>query len=269
MNDAPANPDAHPAQAITFDYHITPDDLVEYRLWCEFHRAGARRTRRHVRRNAAWTALAAVVLVIVAVWYWTDGPRSIASFVYRHGLPYRLIPLARLVGLVLSLIGPLLSAWWLFNALAVFTAPGELVYARRLREHAESELTARPRAGRLTVTGDGVRHESGETMVFTPWEHYEAIHETPSLIVSCGRSGGEGFVPKRCLGSGEEAKARAEQIKAWARARGGTQEATLFALLADRDARCADCGYNLRGVRSTVCPECGVPIEVHFLPTDR
>ncbi|MEM8758677.1 MAG: hypothetical protein AAGF47_12970 [Planctomycetota bacterium] len=35
------------------------------------------------------------------------------------------------------------------------------------------------------------------------------------------------------------------------------EAAELRAYLAERDVPCPGCGYNLRGVRETVCPECG------------
>lgn len=41
-----------------------------------------------------------------------------------------------------------------------------------------------------------------------------------------------------------------------------TAPVTLEAFLADRDAACPHCQYNLRGVRATVCPECGRDLEL-------
>ena len=36
----------------------------------------------------------------------------------------------------------------------------------------------------------------------------------------------------------------------------------LAAFLADRDVQCPRCGYNLRGITSGRCPECGDPLEL-------
>jgi hypothetical protein len=36
----------------------------------------------------------------------------------------------------------------------------------------------------------------------------------------------------------------------------------LQALLQNRDCACPRCGYNLRGLTGTDCPECGVPVDV-------
>ncbi len=41
-----------------------------------------------------------------------------------------------------------------------------------------------------------------------------------------------------------------------------TELATLRSFLAERDAPCPGCGYNLRGVQEPVCPECGGPVEL-------
>ena len=39
----------------------------------------------------------------------------------------------------------------------------------------------------------------------------------------------------------------------------------LKAYLAERDAPCPGCGYNLRGVAEPVCPECGIPLDVQAI----
>src|SRR5690242_20481338 len=38
--------------------------------------------------------------------------------------------------------------------------------------------------------------------------------------------------------------------------------ATLRAFLAERDAPCPACGYNLRGIEEPLCPECGGTVEL-------
>lgn len=42
----------------------------------------------------------------------------------------------------------------------------------------------------------------------------------------------------------------------------GSREQKLAAYLADRDVACPGCGYNLRGLKSRECPECGRDIAV-------
>ncbi len=44
--------------------------------------------------------------------------------------------------------------------------------------------------------------------------------------------------------------------------RAGVADPALVAFLAQRDALCPRCGYNLRGVESARCPECGGPLEL-------
>ncbi len=257
------------AEAIVIDFQITPDDLVEYRIWCEFHRLSARLTRRRLRRRAAWTGLVSLVIIATLVWFWYVPGGVVAAFVYRHGLPRGVFAAFRICGLLLTLVGPWFCAWWLFRAAAVFTAPGEVAFARTLRRRARALFGDQARAGRLSITPEGVGHSVNGAEFSIPWNFYEAIHETPTLIVSSSRGGGEGFLPKRCIGAGAEGQARTDQIMAWARAKGGTQEAALNRLLAESDVRCPDCGYNLRGLESTVCPECGIPLEAHFLRRKR
>ena len=41
-----------------------------------------------------------------------------------------------------------------------------------------------------------------------------------------------------------------------------SDEQVLSAYLRDRDAECPGCGYNLRNLTSTFCPECGQQIEL-------
>jgi hypothetical protein len=38
------------------------------------------------------------------------------------------------------------------------------------------------------------------------------------------------------------------------------------AYLADRDFICPDCSYNLRGLNSSVCPECGLAFRLTLVP---
>ncbi len=47
---------------------------------------------------------------------------------------------------------------------------------------------------------------------------------------------------------------------------GASDPEALKAYLAERDMACLGCGYNLRGLTQTVCPECG---EVIAFPHDR
>jgi len=46
------------------------------------------------------------------------------------------------------------------------------------------------------------------------------------------------------------------------------ESALIYAWLAEHDAPCPACGYNLRGVVSRLCPECGTPIELHIGSTN-
>ena len=41
----------------------------------------------------------------------------------------------------------------------------------------------------------------------------------------------------------------------------------LLALLARRDATCPLCGYSLKGLTTSKCPECGTELELHIRPT--
>ena len=43
---------------------------------------------------------------------------------------------------------------------------------------------------------------------------------------------------------------------------------TLQSFLADRDTPCPGCGYNLRGLPDSTCPECGIPIELSIANRD-
>jgi predicted amidophosphoribosyltransferase len=47
-----------------------------------------------------------------------------------------------------------------------------------------------------------------------------------------------------------------------------TEGELLRAYLADHDHPCPRCGYNLRGLASPVCPECGTGLSLRILPTD-
>lgn len=42
----------------------------------------------------------------------------------------------------------------------------------------------------------------------------------------------------------------------------GTSETSLLAFVHDRDIPCPGCGYNLRGLRGVVCPECQQALEL-------
>src|SRR5687767_11336956 len=42
-----------------------------------------------------------------------------------------------------------------------------------------------------------------------------------------------------------------------------TDDAILITFLRSRDIPCPSCSYNLRGLRSSACPECGAPLSLH------
>lgn len=46
----------------------------------------------------------------------------------------------------------------------------------------------------------------------------------------------------------------------------GMQDDRLASYLADRDVPCPSCGYNLRNLAASNCPECGEPLEVRLTP---
>lgn len=45
----------------------------------------------------------------------------------------------------------------------------------------------------------------------------------------------------------------------------GPGPALVAAYLASRDAPCPGCGYNLRGLTGSACPECGKPLELRLV----
>lgn len=51
-------------------------------------------------------------------------------------------------------------------------------------------------------------------------------------------------------------------------AEGISEEAAIVRLLAERDEPCPKCGYNLRGIGSSKCPECGEAVTFRVVRDD-
>lgn len=93
--------------------------------------------------------------------------------------------------------------------------------------------------------------------VVQPWGQLISVEETPELILFFRDESGAYAAPKRAF----ESPARATEFLDLARgfyAQAPRDPAVdVRRLLAENDVPCPGCGYNLRGMTSQSCPECG------------
>jgi hypothetical protein len=110
---------------------------------------------------------------------------------------------------------------------------------------------------RLQVSAEGIDLDEPHHRTHQRWSGVVAVEESPDHVFLVRLDSSAITVPASVLGSAM----RSEFVSAcrdWIRTGGGVAVARH---LESNDATCLSCLYNLRGVRTGTCPECGTPIN--------
>lgn len=200
--------------------------------------------RQHNRRMRKQIALLGPVIVIGASL--AIGTRQSTSGMYVEGALCGLL----LVGLM----------WFGLTRMDVAT-PMKKAAMDNLRR---MDLSTHVGRFRTAIDVGGVSVAAPSRTLTLGWETVE-VHETPTyILISHGGSDGT-FIPKHAFANADEARefiAAAQRF--WSQGQRPHAE-RVRAYLQDRDVTCPKCGYNLRGVQGTHCPECGSLLDLTVL----
>lgn len=234
---------------------ILPEELAEFRLWELYGRPWSIVARRQARRHAI-RVLVAIPISLVAL--------TVALMVAALLLPSRareIIPVAWLLAVAF------LCAWGFFPLAVLLTR--HRAYARRIRRQlvAAGPIHINPR--KLRINRDGVTSTHAGTTAHRSWSRYVFVQETPLLLIATLDNGTVTWVPRRVFGEAEVQAERLRLTNEWLRAGGGGQEASVVPILQQEGITCPVCGYDLHGLKSPQCPECGFLLDPHMLPPPR
>ncbi len=166
---------------------------------------------------------------------------------------------------------PVLVGMMLFGSFTAFLAafvrfwPSRFHSERWLRIHnLASEWTSKIDVGTTVEIGErGIVICERHSQVTLKWSWLQRViaHERGVLLH------GDAtitivFLPTRHLGDATNHSRAIDEINRLCSLYGKSDIARLSEILSDRDFKCENCGYNLRGATKPFCPECGFRIDV-------
>jgi hypothetical protein len=240
---APDTPDT-----ITIAFDLTRDDLVTLYRESAASPAAAEAILR-LRRERSTAGFIALLLSAAAL---------VITFGYSRGPSNEAVPL-----LVIVLGAGAVGAWWTFRdykqRLAAAGHGNAAAYARSL----EASHSLGP--VRITLGPAGLAYHTPHCDIFQRWTGVTRVVDSPAAIFIIRADGQSYFIPARAFQTPQAAAAFAARARDILTRAGLGEQATLLRFLATNDAPCRACGYNLRGVPTPACPECGQAIDVSFL----
>ena len=118
----------------------------------------------------------------------------------------------------------------------------------------------------ISFTASGFRCCSKHSDVVQRWSGISGVTSSSDVIYIRRRDMGSYIIPKRVFSSPQEAAAAVDRITRWLDEAGHGEPRQIREYIADRDVPCPTCRYNLRGVVSGLCPECGLALGLESLP---
>jgi hypothetical protein len=116
----------------------------------------------------------------------------------------------------------------------------------------------------VKVDADGVYIKTPSREMKLSWR-LVSVHRISGYVLISHRPPDGTIIPEKAFGGAPEATQFVEQATAWWREGQLPAAQRLARYLADRDAKCPRCAYNLRGLASDRCPECGETFSVESL----
>lgn len=138
--------------------------------------------------------------------------------------------------------------------------------ARKRAEKAIQRMELGDAVGRVGVELDeaGVITRTASTETRTAWKS-AVVHSAGDYFVLARGSASGMIIPKSAVGDEAVATEFAKQCAEWWRLGQQSLAERIGAYLAERDVACPTCKYNLRGVMSDKCPECGTELSIASL----
>ncbi len=167
-------------------------------------------------------------------------------------------------GLVLALGAGVAYLWWWTVGAFKVTRPS--IMAQRLEAAAGTRDALRFQTRqRVAITPTSVEWDSEGQSWQLQWASVDRITVTTDFVRITGTRGANAIIPARAFAS---PAAMAEFVETARRFHAGCPAGAIQGLrrfLATRDVSCPACRYNLRGVQTDRCPECGAHLSIERL----
>lgn len=118
---------------------------------------------------------------------------------------------------------------------------------------------------RLRAGPEGIVRATAIQEVRLAWAAFETLDASENLLILNGPYTAAVVIPRRAFPTPQAADAAAAALRRWLDAGRAPPAARIAAYLADRDLPCPTCTYNLRGISSDRCPECGAHLTIEAL----
>jgi hypothetical protein len=142
------------------------------------------------------------------------------------------------------------------------------VKQQQLEQIRRADLADHIGRGNVMIDERGVEVRTLNKEMRLGWSAASVCDAGEYLIVQQGGTNGM-LIPKRAFATPEAAADfLAESHRLWAEAQ-LPEPVRMARYLHDRDVYCPGCGYNLRGVQTNVCPECGRSLTMQTLQQAR
>jgi hypothetical protein len=117
----------------------------------------------------------------------------------------------------------------------------------------------------LLIEHDGLRIRTAERQLWCAWNNIDQCLITPhGLLVKLGNWEAM-LVPRSAFSDPKELGQLVTEIEARQRLHASHVDDLAARILATTDFRCASCSYQLRGIKSARCPECGWRADLQLL----
>lgn len=111
------------------------------------------------------------------------------------------------------------------------------------------------------ISETGIESSTDKYTTHYSWKCIDMVIETPNYVGAVMHSSSAFIFPKAVVQGTLPAADFLAQVQSWHRDHGPTNIDLIEQYTANRDVPCPSCEYNLRGIRSEVCPECSQKLD--------
>jgi|GEM_PF-2175357 len=143
----------------------------------------------------------------------------------------------------------------------------DLAGFRRAAEHRAQHTEYGDFIGPQSLRADaaGITQRTRHREMRQNWTVFESVTEVGPYLLLHGSLATTVVIPRRAFPTPQAADDAAAALRRWLDAGRAPPAARIAAYLADRDLPCPTCTYNLRGISSDRCPECGAHLTIEAL----
>jgi hypothetical protein len=253
MANAPStHPPALDNEPVELRFELTEADMAAfYRNLEEIDLASSREWKR-IRRSFRISVAVAVALTMLLVFGFATDLFGMASI---EGRPV----------LALGLAAAVVGAWYTAAQYRTALKPISCAqYAAAWASTPESRYHLGPQT--LTLAPSGVTLSTIHHDITQRWSGITDIRETSHAIYINRIDRVCYMIPKRIFEGPDAAAAVLTCARHWLDHCGHGNRRRILEHLATSDAPCPNCRYNLRGITTPVCPECGREIDITIVP---